>query len=331
MKNQTKQSLLLHLGILAVSGATLLLSTKTVFAEGQSLSIYPPVIEVQTTPPSSPLVPIVIQNNNSEDVTLQIELIPFKTNNISGQIILMPEEIHKGFYPYYKDKIQFLVDSKKTNSISLQALESKEVDLNINLAQGDPPGDYYFSIVFISSGNTTEGTNVSRIPTGIATNLLLSIGPKDEASGGISQFSTSSFKNAGPVNFVLKLHNASKHVINPTGSIEISNIFGKKVGSVKILPQFVLARSDRFLLDNDQGSPSSNLTTELNDKNLQVIWPEKFLLGFYKAKARIQLEENESILTSNTYFLAFPLYLFFPLVAAIFVALSIYLRVKNKI
>ncbi len=299
-------------------------------AQGQSVSIYPPVIEVQTSPPSSPTVPIVIQNNNSEDVTLKIQLIPFKTNDTSGEVILMPDEINKGFYPYYRDRIQFLIDSKKTDTIVLQALESKQIELNINLSKGDPPGDFYYSIVFISEGQKTGESSVSSLPTGIATNLLLSIGPKDQSSGGISQFSTSSFKSKGPVEFTLKLHNASKHLINPTGNIEITNTFGKPVGSVKLLSQYVLSRSDRYLIDTSQSTASAQTTTIL-DSIPKVIWPEKFLFGWYKAKVSVQLDENGPIYYAYTYFFAFPLYLFFPLVIVLFIIFSVYLRIRRKI
>jgi hypothetical protein len=300
-------------------------------AQGGSISVYPPIIEVQTTPPSSPVTPITIQNNNDQDITLKIELIPFRTNNVTGQTVLIPEEGNKGFYPYYADRIQFLVDNKKTDSITLAPLESKRVDLNIHLIEGDPPGDYYYSIVFLSDSVALQDTSEAHIPLGIASNLLLSIGPKDESAGGISQFSTSSFKTAGPVEFMLKLHNASKHVINPTGNIEITNLFGQKVGSVNILPQYVLAGADRFLLDSLQSSPSAVLSYQELRSIPKIIWPEKFLFGWYHATARIQLEENGKAITASTYFFAFPLYLFFPLVMVIFIIISIYLKVKRII
>lgn len=304
--------------------------TGRAYAQGQSLSVYPPVIEVQSTPPSSPTIPIVIQNNNSEDVRLKIELVPLKTNGTSGEVVLIPEEMNKGFYPYYRDKIQFLIDSKKADTISLQALESKEIELNINLEKGDPPGDFYYSIIFISEGQNPAESSVSSLPTGIATNLLLSVGPKDEASGGISEFSTSSFKSKGPVEFTLKLHNASKHLISPTGNIEITNSFGKPVGAVKLLSQYVLSRSDRYLVDSTQ-STSSAQTTTLLDSIPQVIWPEKFLFGWYKATATVQLEENGPTYKAVAYFFAFPLFFFFPLVIVLFIVLSIFLRIRRKI
>lgn len=303
----------------------------TVSAQGQSLSIYPPVIEVQTTPPSSPTVPIVIQNNNSEDITLRIELIPFKQRGLTGAIQLQPGLINQGFYPYYKERIQFLVNDLKTDTVTLSALETREVVLNINLQQGDPPGDYYYSIIFISSGERPDETSVSQLPAGIATNLLLSIGPKVPAQGGIAEFTTSSFKAAGPVDFNLKVHNAGKHLIAPTGTVDIYNMFGQKVGVVKVLSQYILSGSDRLMIDDKQSSSSASLKSNETLDTPTVIWPEKFLLGWYKAEANIKLEENGNKLKATTYFVAFPIYLFFPLFIAIFIGLSIYLKVKKKI
>jgi hypothetical protein len=56
----------------------LTVAKNNIYAQEQSLSIYPPVIEVQTTPPSSPTVPLIIQSNIEDDVTLKIQLVPFK-------------------------------------------------------------------------------------------------------------------------------------------------------------------------------------------------------------------------------------------------------------
>lgn len=311
--------------------AIYLANTSSVSAQGQSLSIYPPVIEIQATPPSSPVVKLVIQNNNSEDVALKIELIPLKPNGTTGDVTLMPSLSDKGFYPYYKDKIQFLVDNKKTDTITLQALETREIDLNVNLEKGDPPGDFYYSIVFISSGSQPQDTSVSSIPAGIATNLLLSIGPKSQASGGIAEFTTKGFKSNGPADFYLKLHNASSHLIQPQGTVEIYDIFGRKVGKVTVLPQYILANSDRYLMDQAQATGEARLAFNESTNKPKIVWPEEFLLGLYKAKANIILEENGKKIEAVTYFFAFPTYLFFALTIVLFVIISIYLRVKKKV
>lgn len=321
--------------LLAISYYLSSIILPSAYAQGTSLSIYPPIIEVQTTPPSSPLAPITIQNNNETDVVLKIQLIPFKPKGLNGDIELNPEAINTGFYKYYKDKIQFLVDGIKTDTITLAPLEAKEVDLNINLEKGDPPGDYYYSIVFLTADNALDDTSSSLLPAGIATNLLLSIGPKDRTIGGISEFTTSFFKKGGPVEFKLRVHNASTHLVLPTGKLTVKNILNQTVGIVDILPQFVLAGSDRYLVDSLQASPSAALKLDIRqqtgDIRNQVVWPETFLLGWYSATAQVQLEENGNMLIANTYFFAFPLYLFFTLTVLFFITISIYLRVKKKI
>lgn len=300
------------------------------FSEGQSLTIYPPIIEVQVEPPSSPTVPIVIQNNIEEDVSLKIELIPFIQKGTNGEVVLTPKSSEVGFYPYYRERIQFLLDGKKISTLDLSALESREIVLNINLSEGDPPGDYYYSIVFISDGKNTIGTSATKIPAGIATNLLLSIGPKDKATGGISEFKTKSFTTKGPIDFSLIIHNGSKHLIQPTGNVQITNILGKKVGNIDILPQYVLSLSDRHMIDVN--SPNEDrFTNEKDTHDPQVRWREKFVFGWYKATATISLSSDSRPIQSVSYFLAFPLYFFIFVVILLFIAISIYLRVKKKI
>lgn len=305
-----------------------LLFTKGVRAQGISLGIYPPIIEVQTTPPSSPSTKISIQNFEDNEVTLNIELIPIEmSSDATGDILFNPQLLKGGFYGYYKGRIQLLEDGKKIDTITLQPQESKQITVNINLQKGDPPGDYYYAIVFLSSGKSLADTSLTSIPAGIATNLLLSVGPKSAAIGGITEFSTSTFKNSGPVEFSLKLHNGSKHLVNPTGKVIISNMLGKEVAKLNILPQYVLTQSDRYLI-GQESSASARLASGENPK---IIWNEKFLLGFYTATANLRLDENGNIITKRTYFFAFPIYFFFGIAIAFFVLAGVYLRVRKKI
>ncbi len=325
VKNKTTLSLITGL-LIAFS-----CFTRSVSAQEQSLSVYPPIIEVQTTAPSSPAVPIIIQNNSQEEVSLKIDLIPIKQSGATGRVTFVPELSDSGFYKYYKERTQILLDGKKISSITLDSLESKEIVLNINLNRGDPPGDFYYAITFVSSANGPSDTSTSRLPNGLGVNLLLSIGPKGPAGGGISKFKTNSFLTKGPVDFELKVHNSSKHLINPTGNVEIYNFLGSKVGKIELLPQYILSGGDRFLVDTNQATDQARLAFNDSDNTPKATWDEKFLLGWYKAKAIISLEENGRKIESVTYFFAFPLYFFIPVAVLIFITLGIYLRVKKKI
>lgn len=306
-------------------------SAKDVDAQNQSISIYPPIITIDVQPPSSPEIPIIIQNNGASEVMLDIELVPFKQLGKNGDVVLDHSLISTGFYASYRDKIQFLDGGRKTIQITLDALETREIILNINLDEGDPSGDYYFSVVFSSRGGHQEDTSLSSIPAGIATNLLLSVGPKDDTLGGIAEFSTPFFRTEGPVEFSLLVHNASKHFIRPSGVVEVEDIFGRKMAEIDILPQYILSGSDRYLLDNKSASQEGKLSYSNGIFTPKIAWKEQFLLGIYKATAKVQLDQNSSIIDSSTYFVAFPFYFLIGLTVLLFITISIYLRVRKKI
>lgn len=305
--------------------------TKTSYAQA-ALSVYPPVMEIQTTPPSSPNAPITITNDSKLTASIAIQLIPFSPSKSNdGSITLQPELMNKGFYRYYAERVQFILNDQKINSLTVEPGEKKDIIVNINLEPGDPPGDFYYAIVFLQGGEHIDDASYTQIPIGVTTNLLLSVGPKSKINGGIPEFDTKSFYSKGPVVFNLKLHNASNHLLESTGTISIKNILGKKVGEVKLLPQYVLANSDRYL--TDEFNSANIIVAENNIQSQQpvVIWDEKFLLGFYTAEAQVVLEENSIPISTKTYFVAFPLYFFAGIVVVLFITISIYLRVRKKI
>ena len=316
-----RKNLLIIFGIVAI----FIVKPPVVAAQGLSLDLYPPVIHIQTTPPSSPNAPVIIKNNNKDEVELNIRLIPIVKKGAEGDVELKPELLTSGFYQYYAQRIQFIVDGYKSDVIRLKPLEKREISVNINLSKDDPPGDFYYLIAFMAEEQNTSDSSQSKIPAGVATNLLLSVGPKSQTTGNISEFSTSFFKMNGPVLFKLKIKNSSKHLILPSGNISLKNVFGKSVGSIDVLPQFILADSERYL---------QNLAKKSNSKlgdTISVMWPENNLFGLYKATAQIVLSENGKLASESLYFFVFPVYLFLSLTGLIFVVLSIYIRVKKKI
>lgn len=310
------------------------LFTRTIHAEGLSLGIFPSIIEIQATPPSSPETTVSIQNFEDLPVELRIQLLPIKTTGEKNGTIEYVPDNEDSLPQAIKSKIQILDNGKKINRLTLAPNETRDLTININLDKGDPAGDYYFSLVFLSEGIELSDTNASQIPAGIGTNILVSIGPKLPSTGVISEFKTKPFFSSGPVPFTLLLQNDSSHLIVPTGSITIKNLFGKKIANIKILPQYVLANSERYLVDANQVGTNEKLLSEVakvKATNPIVFWPEKFLFGYYKATVDIKLDENGSSNTASTSFFAFPTYLYFVLIILIFVAVSIYLRVKRKI
>jgi hypothetical protein len=201
--------------------------------------------------------------------------------------------------------------------------------MHIGIGKEDPLGDYYFSIIFLNEGHEQTNTSSSTLPAGIGTNVLLSVGPKGKTNGQILDFRAPFFVTHGPLPFTLLFRNTGDHFIAPTGEITIKNIFGKTVGKLAILPQYVLAQSSRYLVDDEQASLSAQTETALESLKTDhpvALWQEKYLFGLYQAKATITLDGGPT-LTKTIHFFALPV----PFIAGISLTLVLVLSVFWKI
>ena len=109
-------------------------------------------------------------------------------------------------------------------------------------------------------------------------------------------------------------------------------MFGQNVGKLDLLPQNILANSNRYMKDKEQAKIKdlSKTLLDLKVKNEVIFWPETFLLGFYTAKATINLTDTDTIRTSVT-FVAIPVIWVSVFSIIILVALGIALKVMKKI
>lgn len=296
-----------------------------------SIGIDPPVLQIDTSPPSSVEAPIIIQNFGDAEIDLSIKFIPFKeSEDKNGQIQFLEDDEIDELTASIISKVQILRDNIKINSFTLDPLSSERLIMNINLDKNDPRGDYYFSVVFITSQKEQDDISASQIPAGISSNILLSIGPKGQTSGIIKEFSTKDFVFNGPIDFNVLVNNTSEHVVEASGKITITNLLGQKSGEINLLPQYILANSSRFLIDEFQGSDSNEIY-KFKSEHPSAIWPETFLLGFYTADLDIFLEEGGIPINAKTYFFVFPVFLLFGLAIVIFIILGIFFKVKKRI
>jgi len=318
--------------IVALVLILLLLLPLKAYAQEFHVSVEPTVLYIDTTPPSSPEAPFIVKNLANTSIKLTPRLIPFEAEE-DGKIKLLINN-QNDLSSFIKARLVIIDENGLINELDLRPGEAKQLKLGINLEPGDPVGDYYFTLVFMSEGEILDETTTSAIPAGIGINVMLSIGPKIDASAEIEEFSARSFIDSGPVDFSLKVKNNGEHLIQPKGFISIKNMFGKEVGKLDILPQYLLSNSSRFLIDDSQASPSAeieNIIAELEPENPVAIWKEKFLMGRYSATARLTLEDGSAVITSTTHFTAIPLQIVAIISGLIFIVLGLALRISIKI
>jgi len=302
------------------------------YAQQFHVSIEPTVIQIDSTPPSKFQAPFRIKNLSNSSIKLGLKIIPIEARDDGKINLLLNEE--DTLASVIRERLIILDGQTQIKELELRAGETKQLLLFMDVKKGDPAGDFYFSLVFTSDGVVIDETSTSSIPAGIAMNVLVSIGPKVSATAIIEDFSTNRIVGAGPVFFNLKLKNTGRHLIQPEGNVTIKNMFGKKVADIKILPQYVLAESSRYLIDSTQASPSAQTSDILSRKqqdNPVVIWGEKFLLGFYTAEAKLYLEDNGAEVIKRITFFAIPVQILVIVSGVVFVILGILLRIGIKL
>ncbi len=318
--------------VLLLSLFFLLLGTRPVFAQEVSLGIYPPIIDITATPPAQIKAPITVSNDSDKPVELLIALQPFKGQRTNdGQIEFVPDLT--GPDPKLFEKVQIIDGDTAVDTVNIDARQEKTLTFLLDIDKETSFGDYYFSVIFVSKNKNQPSNSSADTPSGVGTNVLLSIGPKGKTRGSVDSFTSPFFVTGGPIKFDLALNNDSDHFILPTGAVIVQNIFGQRVGKVDLLPQYLLAHSTRYLRHRPESSASSQFIEKIDRQvgTPYVLWPEKFLLGIYSATATIALSDNGPVITSTTYFIALPVPFIVFASIVVFVIAGIYLRVTKKL
>lgn len=262
---------------------SLITTTPQAIASSLSLSVNPSIIEIQAIPPTAISTNITIYNKSDQESKLNIYHKPFKAYGEMGEpMFLNPQD------SIFLSNIQVLDNEAPIDSITLAPSQQKKLTLKITVPQESKAQDHYFSIIFLTQNESQPITTTSLSALGIASNILLSIGPKDSPKPLLEEFSTNFFYEHGPVPFSIKIKNKGKHFLKPKGEILIKNMFGQNVGKIAIEELNVLSNSTRMI-------PASS-----------SLWKEDFILGLYTANISLSFSGSDVHFNKSIHFFAFP-------------------------
>ncbi len=323
--------------VLLVLASKLELAQKAM-AQEVSLGIYPPIMQIDSTPPSEPKADVFLENNTESSVDLNIVIKPFSASpSKDGQLQI--EDTFSNFPdPLFANRIKILDEGEAVKSITLAPKQGKKLQLSLQIPSNEEKGDYYFSVLFVSKNNNSNLANSSLATAAIAMNVLLTVGPKGPTEGYIKEFSTPFLKDSGPVPFTINVVNKSDHFINPQGRIVIKNMFNQVIGKVDLLPVNILSNSERLIPDLKQQNPDTKEYAAIRDllesnANPVAIWPEKFLLGPYTATLTVNLGDKSTILSRSITFFAFPINYLIGIILLVIILIFILVRIRkyNKV
>ena len=313
----------------------LILNTARVSAQSVDLGIYPPVFQIQTTPPSSVKIPFSIQNFADTSVDLIISLKPFTASSTENGEVSFLDDLSSYPDPSLLGRIQVFEGDTSIQTITLAPKQKKDLNLAIEIPKDEVKGEYYISLIFNSNDQNSMNSTSSQASAGIASNILLSVGPYGDAKGYIEDFSAPPFVSKGPIPFTVRVKNTSDHYLTPKGDITISNMFGQTIGKVNLLSVNILSNTVRRIPDSVQSDTTSKNYAQIKavvNKNVYpvTVWPEKFLVGPYTATLTLALSNTGPLYKKSIVFFAFPAEYLIGILIIIMLLVFIALRVKLK-
>jgi hypothetical protein len=228
--------------LIGVSLGLALLAATPAFAATQPASTTPPaaagleispaLVELNGDPGKSYVLKEKVTNVTVNDLNYSTTVSDFAAKDETGTPKLLPV----GGLPSTASMINWI---KVPNNFNLASMQSSNLTITVNIPANAEPGGHYGAVEFQGSNPNINGNSVGvKLSTGL---LILT-----RVAGNINENMTlasltaeksghqSSVFDSAPITFVTRLQNSGNIHVQPTGTITVTDIFGKLVGTTKV-------------------------------------------------------------------------------------------------
>jgi len=304
-KRITASALTLLIGLVFVLPSIASAATAT----GQGLEISPPLVDIKANPGQVVQQKINVRNVTNGTLVVKAQFEDFVASGEDGRPKIL---LAKG------DKSPFSIKDWLTapDSLTLASGQRETVTVGINVPNNAGPGGHYGLVRFTGTPPELDSTGVS-LSASVGTLMLVTVSGNVKTSASIIELYTSQnnkrtgFMEYGPVLTTTRVKNTGNVHFKPSGTIQITNMFGKDV------------LVSQFNKTNNNVLPSSirKFENTLNQKNL---------FGRYTVKADVVYGPDNSITTASTTFWVIP-YKLIALVILAIIVLVFGFKQYNKI
>jgi len=200
---------------------------------GQGLEISPPVVELSANP--------------GQTITTSIRI----RNVAAGELIAKGKADDFGADDKEDGKPKFLFDETGATRYSLKywvqsvpdlrlaPQELKTANITIKVPANAEPGGHFGVVRFTAVPPDVQGTGVA-LSASVGALVLLRVSGNVTDNLDLVSFTTSqngqsgSFFEHGPVGFTVRLKDTGSVHEKPQGTIDVTGMFGKKIGSIKV-------------------------------------------------------------------------------------------------
>ena len=286
--------------LIASIGALLPAKTSSAQVPSTGIAITPPLFEVSANPGETIKNSIRVDNLTSQPLPLSTARKDFVALGEEGQAELTEKPTSYSLSTWIQpDTKDFVIPPKG----------SKVVNFRIVVPAKAEPGGHFGSIVFHTKPQPDKSNYV--VTQEIGALVLLKVAGEAREKADILSFAPKkTLWEKGPVEFETRFKNEGNVQVKPTGTITISNIFGKKVSSVNVDTKTVLPESVRKIRTTWKGSG----------------WP-----GWYTATVSLNYGDKGQILTSSARFIVFPYKVVLPILLALAILGVLVFRARKRL
>ncbi|HSI20504.1 MAG TPA: DUF916 domain-containing protein [Verrucomicrobiae bacterium] len=268
-------------------------------ASADSITVSPPRFELFGNPGDVISEKIKIKNDSDTEVTYQVEVEDFVAQGDEGSV---------GFVDPSTSNETFSLARWVTfepSKFTVPPAQERVISYTIRIPRNSEAGGHYGSVLVKRAGTAAPGA--ASVDSRVGSLILLRVSGNITEKLSLESFRTeNSFQQYGPVDLHMRYKNEGNVHVAPTGTIVITNIFGKKVKEIVITPTNILPDASRVVTAN---------------------WDTKNLVGQYTASLVVNYGQGKQALAGSTSFIVFPLYL---LVVLVGVILAIYLLITKR-
>lgn len=276
--NMKNTRLTLLLVILLISTLTLTKQAKA--QENRSMTVVPPSISLLLNPGERREGTLKMINDGDTPLTFNVNTQDFIVEDTKGTPTLIPPSSLNGKYSAASWIAVY------PNSFIVEPHQKQVLNYYVQIPTNAHPGGHYAAVVYIPTTTATTNSTGAEVQTLIGSLFSITVnGPISELSQ-VTKFAAKSFQEYGPITIVTQIRNLGDLHTKPQGSIIISDIFGRVVGTLPLEAHNIFPDAARDYINT---------------------YNQTVLVGRFKATLLASYGVNNNIpLTATLYFWVFP-------------------------
>lgn len=297
MKRFSSLSACLVLGITLFAPLLLLLPARVAAEGAQAFSISPPLIELNADPGQTVKASITFTNVSNDELLIKTQVNDFGPKDETGEPNIIFEDVENTPYSLR----QWVISPPP---FKINAHESKTIDFPIQVPAQAEPGGHYAVIRFTGSSPALEESGVA-LTASIGSLVLLQVSGDIQSNAQLTEFYSASpgagrtsesrsVFESGPITFVQRIENNGNIHFKPTGTVEITNILGRTVGTLRVNGEPT----------NPDDQPKSILPKSI--RRFEQTLDKKWMFGRYTATIKLSYGQGQQPLEQTITFWVIP-------------------------